>query len=453
VTTDPTAGDQPASDLTKPLRLPAALAMLGVNAVWLLILIQGYLLPDGAAKFSVRSEQAFGAFTSIAPYPVLLLPLFAVLLATHVRPALAQSATIVKAALGEYAVIAAFAVISYLGALFASPSVRAGFEQFFFRTGMLVLLALAAFTVWKVAQPIIQGPPKPDRLAAYGRNSASPEQQWSGYPGEYSPGQASDQPFTQGLPPQSGAPAQPQYGQGYPQPPGRVYGGPLSEQQPQAGDYGQQFGGQPGAPQVYGQPGYTPPQPTVYGTPKSAEPPASPAAPPASGSGAWETGQPPTGSHSFTDAAQTSIWDQSEPHSFEQPVAQHFDQPPGQHQQPSFGEPAHQQPSFGEPAHQQPSFGEPAPYGQHQQPYDHQSYDNQPYDQQPYGQQQYPAQSSGAPGVTPPQWDQPASGAPDPTAAWPAGEVPGYGEPQTPEERERAARERQAGDQGWFEGR
>ncbi|MDQ1656523.1 MAG: hypothetical protein QOD41_1606, partial [Cryptosporangiaceae bacterium] len=401
MTTDPSAGDQPASDLTKPLRLPAALAMLGVNAVWLLILIQGYLLPAGSATFSARSVEAFAAFTAIAPYPVVLLPLLAVLLATHVRPALAQSAMIVKAALGEYAVIGVFAAISYLGALFGSPTVRAGFEQFFFRTGMLVLVAVAAFTVWKVAQPILQGPPKPDRLAAYGRNSAPPDQQWSGFPGQHSPDQASGQPFAQGVPPQSGPPVQPQYGQGYPQPPGRVYGSQVPEgQPPMTGE--QPYGQQQFPAQPYGQPGYQPPQPTVYGTPKPAD--GLPGAAPASGGAAWETSQPSTGSHSFAEAAPPTAWDQPEQaRQPEQPQPnehQAYDQRSGQHQ-----------------PFEQPQYGQPQPPA-HQPAYEQAPYEQAP--QQSYDQAQYPAQPFGSPAeatrITPPQWDQPAPSVPDPTS-------------------------------------
>jgi hypothetical protein len=398
VTTDPSAGDQPASDLTKPLRLPAALGMLGVNAVWLLILIQGYLLPSSPAPaFTDRSAQAFAAFTSIAPYPVLLLPLLAVLLATHVRPALEQSATIVKAALGEYAVIALFAVISYLGALFSSPTVRAGFEQFFFRTGMLLILALAAFTVWKVAQPIVQGPPKPDRLAAYGRNSAPPDQQYNPF-GQPSGPPAYPQSGAPGVPeysdpaqPQYGDAAQPQYGQGYPAPPGTVYGGqPAHGEPPPYGEppaYGDQpsYGQGYADPPAYGEPQpyppsqqygaqYQSPQPTVYGTP-AAGGPASGA--PTSGS-AWDSPADGTGSYGVPAQPQ---WD---------PLAQ-----PGQ-----------------------PQHGQPPPH--------HQQYGGQP----PYG-------------------EQPPAG-PNPTAAWPAAQQP-YGEPQTEEERERARR--QQADQTWFEQR
>jgi hypothetical protein len=366
VTTDPSAGDKPATELTKPLRLPAALAMLGVNALWLLISIQRYLLPDAEVAFSARSIEAFTAFTAVAQPPTLLLPLLAVLLATHIAPALAQSKLIVLAALGEYAVCALFGGISFLGALFYDGiGVRSGFEGFFFRTGSLVLLALAALVVVKVALPMLQGPPKPDRLAAYGRQGQSapaqgydaygaPQQgqagyaaqgtQYPGYPPQQYPEQ---QPYQQQFPPQQyGASDSTQIYQGgsYPAT-SQVYGTPTSGSgstpssggpsaaQPYSGapSSGATSGAQPysGAPAGGGlgwdghpsPPSYEP-QPSVYpydppqapsgwsGQPQPPQPPQPPAGNVYGSSGAWPpAGQPdqPAGNRTDEEIQKTQL--------------------------------------------------------------------------------------------------------------------------------------------------
>ena len=120
------------------------------------------------------------------------LPLVAVLLATHLAPALPQARVILLAALAEYAVGAVFGVITYLGS-FAEGlfSVRATFDGLLSRAVWLAFLTIAVTAVYRVYRALYPRPPKINYSygpTVYGR--PYPGQPTYPRPTGYSPGPA-----------------------------------------------------------------------------------------------------------------------------------------------------------------------------------------------------------------------------------------------------------------------
>jgi len=260
------------------IRLPAALALLAVNALWLLIAIEQLLVPSEANTFSDRAYFTFNNFVGV---PAIVLPLLAVLLAVAIRPALGTlTRPIVIAALAQYAVSLLFGLIAFLGSLvYFSGSEELGetrsrrlVENAFDALGSLALLAVATLGLVWVLRALL-GPRKP-KPPAYpgGAPWAGGAQQPYGQPGY--PADVYGQQY-QGQAGYGGYAPQPSYGQqpadqhqAYPNQPAQAASAaqqPYAHQaydQPHQGypqhqaypsqSYGQQLypaqGGQPGGP-------------------------------------------------------------------------------------------------------------------------------------------------------------------------------------------------------------
>jgi hypothetical protein len=230
-----------ARQITQPLREPAALALVGANALLLFVAVINLIIPRGVGDdFTRRAGGSFGDFVGLT---AILLPLLAVLLATHIQPIVPKAKLITQIALVEYAVSAFFGVITvfaWLIGTLAGAEFRQAFTGLLAQLALLAIFGVAAFPVYQIWRTLFHVPkPKPQQ-GYYGQPS-HPQQ---GYPQGYP---------QQGYPPQG-------YPQGYPQP-------------------GQS---QPGYPQGYPQQAYPPPgfpqpgygQPTEgYGIPAPASAP------------------------------------------------------------------------------------------------------------------------------------------------------------------------------------
>ncbi|MDG4820955.1 hypothetical protein O7635_03690 [Asanoa sp. WMMD1127] len=250
MTTQPEAGSSEqqttsASQITKPWRELIALVLVGANAVLLFVGLIDLLVPYSAnVGFSSRAGGSFFDFVGIE---AIVLPLVAVLLATHIKPPVPRAKLITQAALIEYAVSAVFGVIALLAWLFGSlvdGEVRAAFTGLLVRVAYAGIFAVAGFLIYKIWRTLYYVPrPKP-QPGVYGAPAGGP----GGYP-----------------------PAGP---------------GPMGQ--------GQQGYGQP---QAYGQPGYPPPPAYPGATPGLGGPAAPGAGQPAPGPGAapGQTGAIPPG--------------------------------------------------------------------------------------------------------------------------------------------------------------
>jgi hypothetical protein len=145
--------------VTEPLRHVAAMALLVGNGVFLFLGISDllFVVTGWSSGFGARSEAVFDYFAG--PVAVAL-PLLAMLIATHVSPALPRSRTILLVALGEYALSALFGVITYLGA-FAHGlfEVRSTFDGLLGRAVWLAFLTIALTAVYRVYRVMFPPPP------------------------------------------------------------------------------------------------------------------------------------------------------------------------------------------------------------------------------------------------------------------------------------------------------
>ncbi|WP_433652672.1 hypothetical protein ACQP2C_10345 [Micromonospora zamorensis] len=219
-----------ARQLTKPLRELAALALLGANAVFLFVGLLRLIVPNDYSSFTGRAGSAFYAFIGVE---AVVLPLLAVLLATHVSPVLPKAKLITQVALVEYAVSALFGTLTMLiwtvGRL-AEAEILDALLGVLTRFAWMVIFAVAAwvvYTVWRAHYYVPRPKPQP---GVYGQAQPGWPQQQGGWPAQGQPGGQ----------PQGGWPAPGQPG-GYPQP-GQPGGYPQAGQPggyPQAGQYGQ----------------------------------------------------------------------------------------------------------------------------------------------------------------------------------------------------------------------
>lgn len=242
-------GEKTPGQFTMPHRQPAALVMLGANALFLLFAFIDLVLvfSDFANGFTARANDLFFSFVG---FVTIALPLLAVLLATHVGPLVRQARLITLFALGEYAVSLVFGTICLLAGFAHQVSggdqftaigpVRRALEDFLTRLAWLALLIVAAFVVFRVFQGMFVVPKPPPAPAFYG-HPGYPPQPGYGQPVYAHPGYA--QPgYGPGY-------AQPGYGQpGYPQP---GYPAPGAEQPAP---------GHPGYSGQHAQAGYAQPQ-------------------------------------------------------------------------------------------------------------------------------------------------------------------------------------------------
>ncbi|WP_262286622.1 hypothetical protein [Micromonospora sp. MA102] len=261
---EPASGDTTqASQLTKPLRELAALVLLGANAVLLFVGLLRLLVPvDDYSTFSGRAGSTFFAFIGLEST---VLPLLAVLLATHVRPVLPKAKLITQVALVEYAVAAVFGALTlliWLVGRLADGEVLDAFLGLLTRLAWLAVFAIAAFVVFKIWRTLYYVPKPKPQPGVYGQAQPGWPQQ-PGHPGGY--------------PAPGGYPGGPQQAGGYPQP------GPYGPAQP--------------APPFNTAPPHAPQSSPPFGAPQSGPPLAGPQSAPPYG-GAPHTappfGQPPS---------------------------------------------------------------------------------------------------------------------------------------------------------------
>lgn len=247
------ASQTSASQTTKPLRDLGALVLVGANAVFLVVALLNLLFTDNdflASSFPTRAARSFDGFVNLA---TIALPFVAVLLATHVQPAIARARLITLVALVEYGVSIFFG--AFFGLLvglvgLVENSAWTAFLALLTRLAWLALLVTAAHTVLRIWNTHFTAPkPKPQ-----------PQ------PGFYGPGY--------------GQPGYPQHG-GYPYPPYQSAG------------YGQPYG-QPSSQPGPSQPGPSQPGPTYVSAQQAASPvSAPPTSPPVSPSPAFPSSAPP----------------------------------------------------------------------------------------------------------------------------------------------------------------
>ncbi|MFE9959747.1 hypothetical protein [Micromonospora sp. NPDC005299] len=258
---EPASGDTTqASQLTKPLRELAALVLLGANAVLLFVGLLRLLVPvDDYSTFSGRAGSTFFAFIGLEST---VLPLLAVLLATHVRPVLPKAKLITQVALVEYAVAAVFGALTlliWLVGRLADGEVLDAFLGLLTRLAWLAVFAIAAFVVFKIWRTLYYVPKPKPQPGVYGQ--AQPG--WPQQPGPM-PGQPGGYPAAGAYP---GAPQQPG---GYPQP--GPYGSaqpapPFNTAPPHAPQSSPPFGAPQSGPPLAG-----PPSAPPYGAPHAAPP-------------------------------------------------------------------------------------------------------------------------------------------------------------------------------------
>ncbi|WP_200209340.1 hypothetical protein [Micromonospora coerulea] len=249
-----------ASQLTKPLRELAALVLLGANAVLLLVGLFRLLVPAaGYSTFDLRAGNTFFTFVGVES---IVLPVLAVLLATHVRPVLPKAKLITQVALAEYAVGALFGALTFLiwlvGRL-AEAEVLDALLGLLTRAAFLAIFAVAGYVVFTVWRALYYTPKPKPQPGVYGQ----PQPGWPQQPGGY-PGQPGGYPAGgQGGYPAAGYPGPNQPG-GYPPP--ASYGQPNPPAPPfhTAPPYG-------GAPQS-APPAGAPYSPPPFGQPPSADP-------------------------------------------------------------------------------------------------------------------------------------------------------------------------------------
>ncbi|WP_406077331.1 hypothetical protein [Micromonospora sp. NBC_00858] len=265
-----------ARQLTKPLRELGALALLGANAVFLFVGLLRLLIPSDFSDFSDRSGSA--SYTFIG-FEAVVLPLLAVLLATHISPVLPKAKLITQVALGEYAFSALLGTLTMLiwtvGRL-AEAEVLDALLGVLTRFAWLMIFAVAAwvvYTIWRKLyyvprpkpQPGVYGQPQPGQpqpgwpqqqggWPAPGQPGGQPAGGWPapGQPGGYPPAQYPGQygqpsppfqpapqsapPFPQSAPPfpQSAPPANPAPQSAPPMPAAPPFGQPPSADPTQA---------------------------------------------------------------------------------------------------------------------------------------------------------------------------------------------------------------------------
>ncbi|WBB56577.1 hypothetical protein [Verrucosispora sp. WMMD573] len=269
--TDPT----PARQVTGPLRELVALVLLGANAVFLFVGLIRLLTPQGA--YSTVTGRAASSFFAFIGVEAVVLPVLAVLLATHLAPTVGRAKLITQVALIEYAVSAVLGGLTLLiwvvGRL-AEAQLFDAMTGLLTRVAWVALFAAAAYVVWSVWQRLYHVPRSKPEPGLYG----TPQQGW---PQPAGPGQFGGQPGHPGggwAPPgQSGGWPGAERSAGYPAVhPGSGHPGwPTAGQAPAAG-------GPPESPHTWpphGQPAVPPqsaspsaPSAPPFGQPASADP-------------------------------------------------------------------------------------------------------------------------------------------------------------------------------------
>ncbi|MDM4722584.1 hypothetical protein QTQ03_24425 [Micromonospora sp. WMMA1363] len=174
--TDPT----PASQLTRPLREPAAFVLLGANAVLVFVGLIRLLTPTGYGTFTSRAGSGFSAFVGVE---AVALPLLAVLLATHLRPVVPRAKLVVQVAAGEYAASAVLGGLTFLiwslGRL-AGGEVVDAFLGTLTRLAWLAVLGIAGYAVYRIWRTLYHVPKPKPQPGLYG----TPQPGWPSQPGQ-----------------------------------------------------------------------------------------------------------------------------------------------------------------------------------------------------------------------------------------------------------------------------
>ncbi|MFI7491245.1 hypothetical protein ACIBXA_22940 [Micromonospora echinaurantiaca] len=259
-----------ASQLTKPFREPAALVLLGANAVLLFVGLIRLLTPTEYGTFTGRAGSAFYAF---AGWEAVVLPVLAVLLATHVQPLVAKAKLITQVALVEYAVSALFGVLTLLiwtvGRL-SQGEVLDSLLGLLARVAWLAVFAVAGYVVYTVWRKLYYVPKPKPQPGVYGQPQPGWPQQQGGYP---APGQPGGYP----VPGQPGAYPAPGQPTGWTAP-GQYGGQPAGPYAPQSAPPAPQSAPPANPVPGFGQsdnpvPGFGQPQPAPpFGQPPSADP-------------------------------------------------------------------------------------------------------------------------------------------------------------------------------------
>ncbi|MGY3516573.1 hypothetical protein ACVMYR_09700 [Micromonospora sp. PTRAS2] len=257
----------PARRLTDPLRELIALALLGANAVLLFVGLIRLLAP---ADYSTFYSRAGSGFFSFAGLEAAVLPVLAVLLATHVAPVAQRAKLIVQVALGEYAVAALLAALTLLiwtVDRLAKAEVLDAFLGLLTRAAWLAIFASGAFVVFRVWRALYFTPKPKPAPGMYGQ----PQPGWPQQPGQ--PGQGGPQGWSPGQ--QGGWPSA-----------GQQPGYPVAGQQPGYPSAGQPGGFPASAPPASAPPASAPPYPapsqsgSPFTPPQAGAQPASPFPPP-----------------------------------------------------------------------------------------------------------------------------------------------------------------------------
>ncbi|WP_025619346.1 hypothetical protein [Salinispora cortesiana] len=255
--TEPT----PARQLTRPLREPAVFVLLGANA---LLLFVGLLrLMTSATSAAGRAGSAAAAFTGVE---AVVLPLLAVLLATHLHPVLPRAKLITQVALGQYAFSAVFGALTFLiwsVDRLVSAELLDAFLGFLSQLAGLGLLLLAGFPVYRIWRRLYYVPKPKPQPGVYG----APQSGWPAPPPGGQPGAQPGWPGGWPGPNQGAGWPGPGQGAGWPDPSqGAGWPAPPQPAPPESGVvYGQSV-----APPA----GTSPPAPPAppFGQPPSVEP-------------------------------------------------------------------------------------------------------------------------------------------------------------------------------------
>ncbi|MGC4808178.1 hypothetical protein [Micromonospora sp. DT233] len=296
----PRTADQ-ARQLTAPLRELIAFVLLGANA---LLLFVGLLRLIAPAEYTTFYTRAGGAFSSFVGLEATVLPVLAVLLATHIAPVVPRAKLLTLVALGEYAFGAVLGVLTLLiwtVDRLADAELLDALLGLLGRAAWLALFGTAAYVVFRIWRAMFFTPKPKPAPGVYGQPQPGWPQQHPGQQGAW--GAAGQQGWpTAGQQP-GGYPSAPGQPGGYPAPgqPGGQYGQPTPQFTPAPSS------APPSSASPYSAPPFTPPQSAPpAATPYSAPPftpPASapPFTPPAS---APPASAPPAGQSSPAEPTQ-----------------------------------------------------------------------------------------------------------------------------------------------------
>ena len=190
-----------ARQITGPLRELAALVFVAANALLLLVGLINLVVPFGEG--SEYGARAGGAFFDFLGFEAIVLPVLAVLLATHIEPPVRRAREITLIAVAQYAISAVFgglAALAWLIDSLAEARIRDAFTGLLVRGAYLALFLVAAFVVVRLwrglyyvprpqPQPGLYGQPRPYGQPGYPPSGAGPQ----AYPGQpqgtgFSPG-------------------------------------------------------------------------------------------------------------------------------------------------------------------------------------------------------------------------------------------------------------------------